>query len=462
MYPSSMTTYRHLPSSSGNFGGLSLQICRAPIIHSLPDRRSSSTSLTSVPGRLSTDSATSFLPEIHSTTLQQGPQSRPTSKTAVIVRAKSGKLTTKRPDMAFQSSPGVPKFQGSSVSVLVDSAAVKKALESLNLQDHDSGISSEDSNNEHHDSTETTTPTVTTTVPDKGNKNKKKTKRKVKSGSKMANRKTGTKSGLKLKTRAKSAKSIYSQTLMRGGSGVGFNANSMRLQTRKKSGKSEQRVSRTSEATRRDYNKISAPKTSSEIIYSQKFSRLHPNSSIHAVSKSLDSAQEKPDKRYAGMAGGFLSARRAEAPMFSPRRADLLPSPRRPSTNGAEGEKPTRIFLSEKQSGMMKDCGVFLPCAPPATPSKEQMERYEFVPSMTDVRAKREVQARLQLMDKAAKQRKAKQMEIAKRQEKRKEKDGVAGHKARQRLEIYALNKIMSEFEWSNFQAFKRSVNGGV
>ncbi|XP_066296247.1 uncharacterized protein [Branchiostoma lanceolatum] len=458
MYPS-MTTY--LPSNSGNFGGLSLQICRAPIIHSPPDRRSSSSSLTSVQGRLSTDSSKTreaFLPEIHGTTLQ-GSRSRPPSKTAVIVRAKSGKLTSKRPDMAFQSSPSVPKFQGSSVSVLVDSAAVKKALESLNLQEHDSGISSEDSNNEHHDSTETTAPTATVSAPDnKLNKNKKKTKRKVKSGSKMANRKTGIKPGLKLKTRAKSAKSIYSQTLMRVGSAVGFNANSLRLQTRQKTGKSDQRVSRTSEATRRD-NKMSAPKASSEIIYSQKFSRLHPNSSIHAVSKSLDSAQEKQsDKRHAG----FLSARRAEVPMFSPRRADLLPSPRRPSTNGAEGEKPVRIFLSEKQSGMMKDCGVFLPCAPPATPSKEQMERYEFVPSMTDVRAKREVQARLQLMDKAAKQKKAKQMEIAKRQEKRKEKDGVAGHKARQRLEIYALNKIMSEYEWSNFQAFKRSINGGV
>ncbi|XP_066296248.1 eukaryotic translation initiation factor 3 subunit A-like isoform X2 [Branchiostoma lanceolatum] len=424
MYPS-MTTY--LPSNSGNFGGLSLQICRAPIIHSPPDRRSSSSSLTSVQGRLSTDSSKTreaFLPEIHGTTLQ-GSRSRPPSKTAVIVRAKSGKLTSKRPDMAFQSSPSVPKFQGSSVSVLVDSAAVKKALESLNLQEHDSGISSEDSNNEHHDSTETTAPTATVSAPDnKLNKNKKKTKRKVKSGSKMANRKTGIKPGLKLKTRAKSAKSIYSQTLMRVGSAVGFNANSLRLQTRQKTGKSDQRVSRTSEATRRD-NKMSAPKASSEIIYSQKFSRLHPNSSIHAVSKSLDSAQEKQsDKRHAG----FLSARRAEVPMFSPRRADLLPSPRRPSTNGAE----------------------------------EQMERYEFVPSMTDVRAKREVQARLQLMDKAAKQKKAKQMEIAKRQEKRKEKDGVAGHKARQRLEIYALNKIMSEYEWSNFQAFKRSINGGV
>ncbi|XP_078616106.1 uncharacterized protein LOC144884576 [Branchiostoma floridae x Branchiostoma japonicum] len=455
MYPS-MTTY--LPSNSGNFGGLSLQICRAPIIHSPPDRRSSSTSLTSVQGRQSTDSTKtrdSFLPEIHGTTLQGSPN-RPPSKTAVIVRAKSGKLTSKQPNMAFQSSPSVPKFQGSSVSVLVDSAAVKKALESLNLQEHDSGISSEDSNNEHHDSTETTTPTATVTAADKGNKNKKKTKRKVKSGSKMSNRKIGSKPGLKLKTRAKSAKSIYSQTLVRVGSAVGFNTNSLRLQTRQKTVKSDQRVSRTSEATRRDYNKMSAPKTSSEIIYSQKFSRLHPNSSIHAVSKSLDSAQ--PDKRQAG----FLSARRAEVPMFSPRRADLLPSPRRPSTNGAEGEKMTRIFLSEKQSGMMKDCGVFLPCAPPATPSKEQMERYEFVPSMTDVRAKREVQARLQLMDKAAKQKKAKQMEIAKRQEKRKEKDGVAGHKARQRLEIYALNKIMSEYEWSNFQAFKRSINGGV
>ncbi|XP_035697067.1 uncharacterized protein LOC118430340 [Branchiostoma floridae] len=455
MYPS-MTTY--LPSNSGNFGGLSLQICRAPIIHSPPDRRSSSTSLTSVQGRQSTDSTKtrdSFLPEIHGNTLQGSPN-RPPSKTAVIVRAKSGKLTSKPPNMAFQHSPSVPKFQGSSVSVLVDSAAVKKALESLNLQEHDSGISSEDSNNEHHDSTETTTPTATVTAADKGNKNKKKTKRKVKSGSKMGNRKIGNKPGLKLKTRAKSAKSIYSQTLVRGGSAVGFNTNSLRLQTRQKTVKSDQRVSRTSEATRRDYNKMSAPKTSSEIIYSQKFSRLHPNSSIHAVSKSLDSAQ--PDKRQAG----FLSARRAEVPMFSPRRADLLPSPRRPSTNGAEGEKMTRIFLSEKQSGMMKDCGVFLPCAPPATPSKEQMERYEFVPSMTDVRAKREVQARLQLMDKAAKQKKAKQMEIAKRQEKRKEKDGVAGHKARQRLEIYALNKIMSEYEWSNFQAFKRSINGGV
>jgi hypothetical protein len=36
--------------------------------------------------------------------------------------------------------------------------------------------------------------------------------------------------------------------------------------------------------------------------------------------------------------------------------------------NHAEIARITKIYLSEKQSGVVKDCGMEVPCAPPATP----------------------------------------------------------------------------------------------
>ena len=49
----------------------------------------------------------------------------------------------------------------------------------------------------------------------------------------------------------------------------------------------------------------------------------------------------------------------------------------------------TKVYLSERQSDFVKINGVDVPCAPPATPTPEQLRRYEYVPSMFDIRVSR-------------------------------------------------------------------------
>ena len=54
---------------------------------------------------------------------------------------------------------------------------------------------------------------------------------------------------------------------------------------------------------------------------------------------------------------------------------------------GTESEHLTKkVFLSEKQSNALKDCGKLMPCAPPTSPTPEQMQKFEYVPSLGDLR----------------------------------------------------------------------------
>ena len=53
---------------------------------------------------------------------------------------------------------------------------------------------------------------------------------------------------------------------------------------------------------------------------------------------------------------------------------------------GVIENKVTKIFLSEKQSSSIKDCGKMIPCAPPVTPMPEMLNNVEFVPSLSDLR----------------------------------------------------------------------------
>lgn len=41
----------------------------------------------------------------------------------------------------------------------------------------------------------------------------------------------------------------------------------------------------------------------------------------------------------------------------------------RRKVSNEESPKTTKVYLSEKQSGVLSDCGVNFPCAPPATPT---------------------------------------------------------------------------------------------
>ncbi|KAJ8320115.1 hypothetical protein KUTeg_001702, partial [Tegillarca granosa] len=86
----------------------------------------------------------------------------------------------------------------------------------------------------------------------------------------------------------------------------------------------------------------------------------------------------------------------------------------------------TKIYLSEKHSGSLKDCGMEFPCAPPATPTPE----------------------------KEAQKRSAKQKEDKAKIDKQMMKDKEKDQKLRQRREIYALNAIMTELEHKRFMEF--------
>ena len=52
------------------------------------------------------------------------------------------------------------------------------------------------------------------------------------------------------------------------------------------------------------------------------------------------------------------------------------------------------------------------------------------------------------------------QKEEARKTAQQLQQDQSAALKQRQRLEIYALNKIMTEFEWKNFEEFMKEVDG--
>ncbi|OWF40296.1 uncharacterized protein LOC110463964 [Mizuhopecten yessoensis] len=129
-------------------------------------------------------------------------------------------------------------------------------------------------------------------------------------------------------------------------------------------------------------------------------------------------------------------------------------------TSANEIAKVTKVYLSEKHSGTMKDCGMEYPCAPPATPTPDQLKKVEYVPSMNDIRAQRAVKLKLQVLEKEASKKTERQKEEKARQEKLQMKDREKELKIRQRNEIYALNKAMTELEQQRFQEFcsKRGI----
>ncbi|XP_046559249.1 uncharacterized protein LOC124268255 [Haliotis rubra] len=117
-------------------------------------------------------------------------------------------------------------------------------------------------------------------------------------------------------------------------------------------------------------------------------------------------------------------------------------------------QRVTKVYLSEKHSGVIKDEGLEMPCAPPATPTAEQLRRYEYVPSLTDVRSQRAVRQKLQVMERKEHQKEEKKKEEQAKIDKMLQKDKESELRRRQRQEIYALNKIMTELEHRRFMEF--------
>ncbi|KAK2556379.1 Cell division control protein 42-like protein [Acropora cervicornis] len=128
-----------------------------------------------------------------------------------------------------------------------------------------------------------------------------------------------------------------------------------------------------------------------------------------------------------------------------------------------EDAKVKKIYLSETQSGKISG----IPCAPPSTPTVDEIKKVEFIPSLKDVKSQRAVKARLTNLGehiegkrsvvyqgnkvRAEEQRKK---EKALKEEQKRTYGAILQLKQRQRAEIYALNKVMTELENENFRKF--------
>ncbi len=88
--------------------------------------------------------------------------------------------------------------------------------------------------------------------------------------------------------------------------------------------------------------------------------------------------------------GHFANATYPRAASTSPRKSfhEFSPSSTRRSYDNQNEmlHKLKKVFLSDRQSGNINVLGTDLPCAPPATPTMEMMQYYEYVPSMGDIR----------------------------------------------------------------------------
>ncbi|XP_003729772.2 uncharacterized protein LOC100891071 [Strongylocentrotus purpuratus] len=118
-----------------------------------------------------------------------------------------------------------------------------------------------------------------------------------------------------------------------------------------------------------------------------------------------------------------------------------------------------KVFLSEKQSSMLKDGGKGVPCAPPTSPTPQQLEKFEYIASLTDLRSQRALKDRLNVIGAEEKKKSQKIREDKARQEKQSARNNVGMMRQRQRQEIYALNKVMTELENSHFQKFCEAMN---
>ncbi|ESO88836.1 hypothetical protein LOTGIDRAFT_234412 [Lottia gigantea] len=122
--------------------------------------------------------------------------------------------------------------------------------------------------------------------------------------------------------------------------------------------------------------------------------------------------------------------------------------------NDAYMKKVTKIYQSQCQSGTVVVCGVEVPCAPPATPTPEQMKYHQYIPSLNDVMAQRTVKLRLEKIEKKEQKKQDRKREEEIKLEKMHQKDKLFEKRRKQRQEIYALNKIMTELENKRFEEF--------
>ncbi|XP_065061067.1 uncharacterized protein LOC135688236 isoform X2 [Rhopilema esculentum] len=125
------------------------------------------------------------------------------------------------------------------------------------------------------------------------------------------------------------------------------------------------------------------------------------------------------------------------------------------SMDGSPVTRLTKVYLSEKRSGTL----MGVPAVPPATPCSGFYEEIEWVPSMSDMKSKRLVTSKLAgLVSKQAKRENEERITREQKQlqeEKQRNKEMLLKIKQRQRAEIYALNKILTEVENATYEKYK-------
>lgn len=125
-------------------------------------------------------------------------------------------------------------------------------------------------------------------------------------------------------------------------------------------------------------------------------------------------------------------------------------SPPRKLLNSHDDNRVKKVYLSETHSGMITG----IPCAPPSTPTVDELKKVEYIPSLTDVKSQRAVKSRLINLGNKLRAEEQKKKEKAMKEEQRRAYGAILQLKQRQRAEIYALNKVMTEMENENFQKF--------
>ncbi|KAK2192820.1 hypothetical protein NP493_22g05053 [Ridgeia piscesae] len=121
---------------------------------------------------------------------------------------------------------------------------------------------------------------------------------------------------------------------------------------------------------------------------------------------------------------------------------------------GESKPKVTKVFWSEAQTLNQNQLGMTFPGAPPCTPTPEVARHYEYVASMTDIRAQRALRAHLDAIDVIQKRKAERDKEMKRKREKTYQKTLQIETKKKQRSQIYALNKLMTEMEHKLFTEF--------
>ncbi|KAK7486048.1 hypothetical protein BaRGS_00022657 [Batillaria attramentaria] len=192
------------------------------------------------------------------------------------------------------------------------------------------------------------------------------------------------------------------------------------------------------------YTAKQAPRANTNAIRRNRKRTPSPNKSVLHDGPSGRSLQNLPVVRKSYPANGNGTGDKLV------RSSDLSSSK---TTSSIEGNsKITKVFLSEKQSKSLRECGVLVPGAPPATPTPEYRQKFDIIPSL----AQRHMRQRLEGISKSDQTLKKleKKREEQMKLEKTYMREKVLEMKRRQRSEIYALNRIMTDLEYSHFEQF--------